>query len=102
MRHIKLISYTLDSSKHDCACGLIPLISKGHHYPSCLSGFTTPNMVPMAYFEAIKFNKTMVKDGTDVIISNIVYQYKPIVGAPLRWAGKKRFKRSRRSLQRTW
>ena len=92
MRHIKLISYTLDSSKHDCVCGLIPMISKGHLYPSCYSGFTTPMMVPIAYFEAAKCNKTMVKDGTDTIISNIVYQYKPIAGAPLRWPGKKGLK----------
>ena len=34
----------------------------------------------------------MVKDGTDTIISNIVYQYKPIAGAPLRWPGKKGLK----------
>ena len=89
IRHVKLISYTLDSSQHDCVCGVVPLISKGHFYPSCFPSFTTPEMVPIAVFEAVKCNKTIVKDETDVIGSNIVYRYKPIAGAPMRWPGKK-------------
>ena len=97
MRHIKLVSYVLGSSIHDCECGLVPLISKGHHFPSCLSGFSTPKMVPIAYFEAVKYNKTMVKNETEVIITNIVYQYKPIMGAPLHWPGKKSLKDPRDS-----
>ena len=58
-----------------------------------------PEMVPIAVFEAVKCNKTIVKGETDVISSNMVYRYKPIAGSPMRWPGNKRFTRSRRSLQ---
>ena len=90
MKHIKVVPNALDLSKHDCLCGLIPLVSKGHHFPSCVSGFSTPEMVPIASFEAVKCNKTMVKDETE--ITNIVQRYKPIVGAMLHWTGEKGLK----------
>ena len=92
MKHIKLVSYALGSSKHDCECGHIPLISKGHLFPSCLSGFSTPKMVPIAYFQAVKTNKTMVNNETEVTVTNIVYRYKPIVGGPTYWPGGKGLK----------
>ena len=101
MRHIKLVFYALDSSKHGCFCDLIPLISKGHHFPDCITGvsdgipianFSAAKMVPIANFEAVKCNQTVVKDKTEIIITNIVYRYKSVVGAPLHWPGKKSLK----------
>ena len=49
-------------------------------------------MVPVAYFQAVKSNKTMVKDGTKVTITNIRYRYKGIRNAPSYWPGKKDLK----------
>ena len=49
-------------------------------------------MEPIASFQVIKTNKTVVKDGTVVIHTNVGYQYKPIAHASTYWPGKKNLK----------
>ena len=89
MGHIKLVSYAVDSSKDDCKCVRFTYFSRMVH--SC-SSVHPPDMVPVAYFQAVKSNKTMVKDGTKVTITNIRYQYKGNRNAPSYWPGKRDLK----------
>ena len=49
-------------------------------------------MEPIAYFQVLKTNKTVVRDGAAVTVTNIGYQYKDIPSAPTYWPGKKGLK----------
>ena len=51
-----------------------------------------PKMETIAYFQVVKTNKTVVRDGTAVIVTNVGYQYEQIRNAPTYWPGKKGLK----------
>lgn len=56
----------------------------------CLSDY--PKMEPIAYFQVVKTNKTVMRDGTAVTVTNVGYQYKDIPNAAKYWPGKKGLK----------
>ena len=51
----------------------------------CLSDY--PKMEPIAYFQVVKTNKTVMRDGTAVTVTNVGYQYKDIPNASKYWPG---------------
>ena len=56
----------------------------------CLSDY--PKMEPIAYFQFLKTNKTVVGDGAAVTVTNVGYQYKDIPYASKYWPGNKDLK----------
>lgn len=53
---------------------------------SCTS--TYPKMEEIGEIEVVHVNESLVKDESDIIFSNLKYQYKTIVNAPMHWPGK--------------
>ena len=51
-----------------------------------------PKMEPIAYFQVVKTNKTVLKDGSAVTVTSVGYQYRHIPNAPTYWPGKRSLK----------
>ena len=49
-------------------------------------------MEPIAYFQVVKTNKTVLKDGSAVTVTKVGYQYRHIPNAPTYWPGKRSLK----------
>ena len=81
-----LVSYALDSSKQACQCRIsFDVTRKG-----CV--FDYPKMEPIAYFQVVEANKTVIKNGIKVTVTNVDYQYRRINGATTYWPRKKGLK----------
>ena len=73
---------SIDTAKKTCQCLLMSNIGG----KSCTS--TYPKMEEIGEIEVVYVNESLVKDESDIIFSNVKYQYKTIVNAPMHWPGK--------------
>ena len=81
-----LVSHAVDSSKQACQCRISFDVTRKD------GASDYPTVEPVPYFQEVKANKTVVKNGIKVTVTHADYQYKRINGATTYWARKKDLK----------